>query len=498
MTNALLSVTASNTNKIYGQTITFAGTEFTVSGLLSTDHVASVTLSSPGAVATAGVAGSPYTIDITNALGDDGLTNYLISYLPGTLTLSKADPIVTVTPYSVTYDGAAHTATGTAKGVLNENLSGLLLTGTTHTAAGTYTADPWTFTDSTGNYNNTAGSVNDAIAKANPTIVVTPYSVTYDGAAHTATGTAKGVLNENLSGLLLTGTTHTAAGTYTADPWTFTDSTGNYNNAAGSVNDAIAKANPTIVVTPYSVTYDGAAHTATGTAKGVLNENLSGLVLTGTTHTAAGTYTADPWTFTDSTGNYNNTAGSVNDAIATAALTVTPDDATRGYGKTNPVFTVSYNGFVNNEGSGVLGGTLAVSSVADTNSPHRHLSHHRQWTHQRQLPDQLPPRHLDRDQRLAERHRQRHQQDLRPDDHLRRNRVHRQRPAQHRPCRQCHSEQRRSRGNGRRGGLALHHRHHQRPGRRRPDQLPHLLPARHLDPEQGRPHRHRHSLQRDL
>ena len=54
-----------------------------------------------------------------------------------------------------------------------------------------------------------------------------------------------------------------------ADPWTFTDTTGNYNNATGTVNDAIAKANPTIVVTPYSVTYDGAAHTATGTAKGV-------------------------------------------------------------------------------------------------------------------------------------------------------------------------------------------------------------------------------------
>ena len=76
---------------------------------------------------------------------------------------------------------------------MNENLSGLLLTGTTHTAAGTYTADPWTFTDSTGNYNNTSGTVNDVIAKANPTIVVTPYSVTYDGAPHTATGTANGV-----------------------------------------------------------------------------------------------------------------------------------------------------------------------------------------------------------------------------------------------------------------------------------------------------------------
>ena len=36
------------------------------------------------------------------------------------------------------------------------------------------------------------------------------------------------------------------------------------------------------------VTYDAAPHTATGTATGVLGENLSGLDLSGTTHTNAG------------------------------------------------------------------------------------------------------------------------------------------------------------------------------------------------------------------
>ena len=103
--------------------------------------------------------------------------------------------------------------------------------------------------------------------------------MTCSGTAHTATGTAKGVLNENLSGLDLSGTSHTNAGDYTTDPWTFTDATGNYNNASGSVHDHVDKADATITVTPYSVTYDAAAHTATGTAKGVLNENSSGLDL---------------------------------------------------------------------------------------------------------------------------------------------------------------------------------------------------------------------------
>src|SRR5439155_2761617 len=170
--------------------------------------------------------------------------------------------------------------------------------------------------DPAGNYNNASGTVNDSISKANAaTIVVTPYSVTYDGVAHTATGTATGLGGLNLSaGLNLSGTSHTNAGTYNGDTCTFTDPAGNYNNASVTVNDSISKANAsTIVVTPYSVTYDGVAHTATGTATGLGGLNLSaGLNLSGTSHTNAGTYNGDTWTFTDPAGNYNSASGTVN------------------------------------------------------------------------------------------------------------------------------------------------------------------------------------------
>ena len=139
--------------------------------------------------------------------------------------------------YKVTYDGAAHTAaTGTAVGVLGESLSGLDLSGTTHTNAGTYT-DTWTFTDATGNYWDTAGSIMDTIYKAKATVTVSGYTATYNGAAHTATGTAVGVLGESLSGLDLSGTIHTNAGTYT-DTWTFTNA--NYKNISKTVHNSIA------------------------------------------------------------------------------------------------------------------------------------------------------------------------------------------------------------------------------------------------------------------
>ena len=102
----------------------------------------------------------------------------------------------------------------------------------------------------------TSGTVDDYIGKANATVVVTAYSVTYDGNPHTATYTVTGVGTDTAaagSGINVSGTTHTAAGTYNGDAWSFTGGT-NYNNQNGTVDDYIGKANATVVVTAYSVT----------------------------------------------------------------------------------------------------------------------------------------------------------------------------------------------------------------------------------------------------
>jgi len=99
----------------------------------------------------------------------------------------------------------------------------------------------------------------------------------------------------------------------------------NYN-AANSVPAlfAVNRAKAAINVVPYSVIYDGNPHTATGTATGVLNESLTGLNLTGTTHTNPGDYASDAWTFTDITGNYMNASGGVHDAITFGVCSVGP------------------------------------------------------------------------------------------------------------------------------------------------------------------------------
>jgi hypothetical protein len=89
-----LTITADSRSKVYGATATFAGTEFTVAGLVNADSVTSVTLASPGAAATATVAGSPYAIVPSSAVGA-GLANYAITYVNGVLTVTPATLTVT-------------------------------------------------------------------------------------------------------------------------------------------------------------------------------------------------------------------------------------------------------------------------------------------------------------------------------------------------------------------------------------------------------------------
>lgn len=202
------------------------------------------------------------------------------------------------------------------------------------------------------------------INKANPSVSVTGYNLVYDGNPHTATGTAKGAgkySGDTITTLDLSGTTHTNAATYN-DTWNFNDTSGNYNNTSGSVTDVIQKANPTIAVAPYSVNYDGAAHSATGTATGVKGENLIAMLnLSGTIHTSPGTYT-DTWAFVDTTGNYNNATAQITDviipAVATVNMTVTPSPSTLGQ-SLQVNFSTS-----NSSGGGTPTGTIGLSDVS--------------------------------------------------------------------------------------------------------------------------------------
>lgn len=108
---------------------------------------------------------------------DDGIPNTGNYDSTGTaaVTITKADPVCTVTGIDTSYDTTAHLATGSCMGVKAETLAGLELGGTSRTDVGTYDGDPWTFTDQTGNYNDTNGTVDSVISKTQPTVTYTGF-----------------------------------------------------------------------------------------------------------------------------------------------------------------------------------------------------------------------------------------------------------------------------------------------------------------------------------
>ena len=173
--------------------------------------------------------------------------------------------------------------------------------------------------------------MHDHIDKANAAIVVTPYSVAYNGLAHKATvASITGVNGETgatVGAVDVTGTSHTAAGDFPTDPWSFT-ATANYNNASGAMHDHIDKADAVIVVTPYSVAYNAwrtwrrSPRSSASTGRRARRWALD---VTGTSHTNAGDFLTDSWSFT-ATANYNNASGAMHDHIekADAAIVVTP------------------------------------------------------------------------------------------------------------------------------------------------------------------------------
>ncbi|MBB3054940.1 YDG domain-containing protein [Mucilaginibacter gotjawali] len=126
-----LTVTANNQTKVYGTAFTFAGTEFTTSGLTNSDVVTGATITSGGAASTATVAGSPYGITPAAAVGS-GLANYSISYTTGTFTVT-AKPVTVTSPVAANkvYNGTtAATITGTLSGILSPDVVTLSGTGT--------------------------------------------------------------------------------------------------------------------------------------------------------------------------------------------------------------------------------------------------------------------------------------------------------------------------------------------------------------------------------
>ena len=95
ITPVLLTIKANDATKIEGNTLVIPNSAFTATGLVNNETVGGATLTSPGTVASATAAGSPYVITASNATaGTFKASNYIITYAPGRLAIT-APPVVT-------------------------------------------------------------------------------------------------------------------------------------------------------------------------------------------------------------------------------------------------------------------------------------------------------------------------------------------------------------------------------------------------------------------
>ena len=262
--------------------------------------VSGSTFSSSGAGACVVQASGAATANFNAASNTQSVT---IAKAASTTTTVGAGPFV--------YDGTTHaggSGTVTGAGGLSTSATSLTYTGD-QVNAGTY----YVTAHYAGDANHTPSdgeSVGIVIGKAtSATTTVGDGPFTYDGTTHaggsgsvTGAGTITGTATVTYTGDQVNAGTYYVTAHYAGDA--------NHTPSDGAaVAIVINKANATVSVSGYTGVYDGQAHGATGSAKGVGGAVLSGLNL-GASFTNVPGGTAH-WIFTDATGNYNNASGDV-------------------------------------------------------------------------------------------------------------------------------------------------------------------------------------------
>ena len=371
--NAILTITANDFSRTYGA----ANPAFTASyaGFIGGDTAAVVSGLQFNTSATVGSSVGTFAITPFGATAP----NYGINFAPGTLTINAADLTIRADDASRTY-GAANPAltatfTGLVAGDTAANISGLSLSTASSAASG---IGGYTITTAGGvnaNYNITRQNGTLTVDRAPLTITADNQAKTYGAANPTLTASYSGLVNgENssvVSGLALNTTAASGSGVGSYPITGSGASAANYSLTYASGALTVNPASLTITADNASKTY-GAANPAFSAAfSGLVNGDLSsvvtglGFTTPATTASGAGNYAVTPGSA--SAANYSLTYAPGTLTVNKAALTITPDNASKTYGAANPTLTASFSGLVNSDLSSVVSG-LALNTTALTGS----------------------------------------------------------------------------------------------------------------------------------
>jgi len=390
VTPVVLVITADNQSKLYGAALPSLTASY--SGFVNGDTSASLTTLpalSTTATASSHVSGNPYTITASGAVDSD----YSISYVPGTLTVTPATLVITAVNLAKAYGAAVPTLSATYSGFVNGDTGANLTTqpvlSTTATAHSPVSSGP---------YNITASGASDSdytISYVFGALTVTPASLTitadnqtkvYGAAMPTLTASYTGLVNGDTAATFSQApntapsivSTATARSHVAGSPYAITAS------GAADSNYSISYVSGTLTVTPAALTitaankakvYGAALPALTASYSGFVNGDTSGSLTTqptlSTTATASSHVSGNPYPITasgavDSDYSISYASGSL--TVTHAALTITPDNQTKVYGAALPTLTATFSGFVNGDTPTSLTTQPSLTTTALTSS----------------------------------------------------------------------------------------------------------------------------------
>jgi outer membrane protein OmpA-like peptidoglycan-associated protein len=322
------------------------------------------------------VVGGAYVDTLSSAVGS-GLSNYTITYAPGSFSVTPAALTVTGGNRTTTYNATLqNNATYTVTGLLGNDT----LTSVVGVASGT-NASTSTYNDSlsgalgTGLSNYTIGYVNGALTinKAALSIASVAGSSVYTAGAQTGTYTVTGLQGSLDAVTAVNGlASGTNAGSYTS---TLGGATGtgldNYNiTYTNTAPFTITKANATLVNTARTAVYNGSAQTNTGAVfTGLLGDDATTITATGyaqATNVAQGAVADNlSATGTDS-ANYNFTVTNGSLRITPKALSVVGAQTTAVYNAATQTNTYTTTGLQGTDAISITG-SASARNVSTTN-----------------------------------------------------------------------------------------------------------------------------------
>ncbi len=373
---AALTITANNQTMTYGGAVPALTASY--SGFVNGDTSASLS-PTPTLATTATPASDVGSYAITPSGARD--SDYTITYVAGTLTITPAALTITANNQTMTYGGAVPALTASYSGFVNGDTSAsltappiLMTTAMATSHVGSYSVTPSGAQDSDYTISYVAGAL--TISPAPLTITAVGQSMTYGGALPALTSSYSGFVNGDTSASLTTPPTLTATATAASHVGSYAITVGGAQDsdytityAAGSLT--ISPAALTITANNQTMTYGGPTPVLTATYSGFVNgDTPASLSLTPTLATTAtpasdvGSYAITPSGARDSDYTITYVAGTL--TITPAQLLIIPDNEAMTYGGPWPTFTVSYRGFVN--GDPPIGVTPIITTPATPSS----------------------------------------------------------------------------------------------------------------------------------